>query len=760
MGAFVDITTTGARQIVAQDLDDAFDAKADLTALEAEIERAKKAEAAFKAGAGATGPKGDTGPAGPAGVPGATGASGATGTPGAQGPAGPTGSAGAAGAAGAQGMAGPSGPAGPTGPKGDVGASGPAGPSGAASTAPGPTGPSGPAGPKGDTGATGAASTVPGPTGPKGDTGPQGLIGLTGLQGPTGPAGPAGGGGAGSVGPTGPAGPTGNAGPTGPKGDAGPAGPTGAQGVAGPAGPTGPAGASGSADPSAIIAQSELVTRNVKNHGAKGDGSTDDTAAIQSCIDAVFAAGGGQVFFPVGNYTHAGLTLRHAVILVGAVTAGFNGLGPDTVGSQLFLRSGANKSSIFIPLKQDATAAYPKNLYATANCGLYWLRIEGNKANQSGRSDGIEFEASKLIPDTTGSTTSGSTGVTAVGSTAGVEVGALISGSGIPAGAYVAALTAGTITLSAAATATATGVTLHVSNLAVDGHDTAIHVENCYLSSNLSEGFRLTLGWRNVLCNGVISKDNGGNGFSTVTSDSRWNNCVALANGGSGFYVGSVSNRFVSCESASNVQNGWRFVQTATGTGGNSLVACTADSNQQEGVYVANLCPGISIVGGLVSNNGQGGSGSNTFANLYDGNGANGATVCGVTFGLGGGTATASYHIYCAGIVEVAACTFTPGTVTLANFQDPVKVRLSAPGDLAWTNAAGTMIFGPNGGDVNLLRFSAGIVGTSQKLVAYGGLCVGNAAPGSALGSLITKMEVFNASGTSLGFVPVYASIT
>lgn len=724
MGQFVDLASTpGARPIVAQDLDDALDAKADRAALDAEIARAKAAEAAFKAGAGATGPTGPTGPAGPAGVPGATGATGATG---AQGLAGPTGSAGAAGAAGAQGMAGPTGPKGDTGPAGAAGAQGPAGP-------------------------TGAASTVPGPTGPKGDTGPQGMIGLTGLQGPTGPAG---GGGAGGIGPTGPAGPQGIAGPTGPTGPQGPVGATGS------VGPTGPTGASSSADPSAIIAQSELMTRNVKNHGAKGDGSTDDTAAIQSCIDAVFSAGGGQVFFPIGNYTHTGLTLKHGVVLVGAVTAGFNGLGPDLVGSQLYLRNGSNKSSIFIPLKQNPTAAYPGNLYATSNCGVYWLRIEGNKTNQSGHSDGIEFEASKLIPDTTGNITSGSASVTAVGSTANVEIGALISGSGIPAGAYVAALTATTITLSAAATVTAAGVTLSISNLAVDGHDTAIHVENCYLSNNLSEGLRLTLGWRNVLCNGVISKDNGGNGFSAITSDNRWNSCVSLKNGGSGFYIGSVSNRFVSCESASNVQNGWRLVQTATGTGGNSMVACTADSNQQEGVYVANLCPGTSIVGGLISNNGQSGSGSQTFANLYDGNGANGATLCGVTFGLGGSTATASYHIYCAGVVEVAACTFTPGTVTLANFQDPVKVRFSAPGANAWINAAGTMIFGPNGGDVNLLRFSAGIVGTSQKLVANGGLCVGNAVPGSALGSLITKMEVFNASGASLGFVPVYASIT
>jgi len=41
---------------------------------------------------------------------------------------------------------------------------------------------------------------------------------------------------------------------------------------------------------------------SVKDFGAVGDGATVDTAAIQSAIDAVAAAGGGTVFFPEGVY--------------------------------------------------------------------------------------------------------------------------------------------------------------------------------------------------------------------------------------------------------------------------------------------------------------------------------------------------------------------------------------------------------------------------------------------------------------------------
>jgi Ca2+-binding RTX toxin-like protein len=41
---------------------------------------------------------------------------------------------------------------------------------------------------------------------------------------------------------------------------------------------------------------------NVKDFGAKGDGVTDDTAAVQAALNAADAAGGGQVYAPAGIY--------------------------------------------------------------------------------------------------------------------------------------------------------------------------------------------------------------------------------------------------------------------------------------------------------------------------------------------------------------------------------------------------------------------------------------------------------------------------
>jgi len=57
----------------------------------------------------------------------------------------------------------------------------------------------------------------------------------------------------------------------------------------------------------------EIVS--VKDFGAKGDGSTDDTSAIQAAINyaATFGSGfGAEVVFPTGQYNYSALTISNS----------------------------------------------------------------------------------------------------------------------------------------------------------------------------------------------------------------------------------------------------------------------------------------------------------------------------------------------------------------------------------------------------------------------------------------------------------------
>jgi hypothetical protein len=114
---------------------------------------------------------------------------------------------------------------------------------------------------------------------------------------------------------------------------------------------------------------------NVKAYGAKGDGTTDDTAAIQAAIDAVAASGGGQVLLPPGTFVTGQLVLKNRVWLVGA----------GTRSTVIYLKTGTNASAIKNYVSSNAIEAN------AMFCGVLNLKIDGNKTNQTGTSHGIEF---------------------------------------------------------------------------------------------------------------------------------------------------------------------------------------------------------------------------------------------------------------------------------------------------------------------------------------------------------------------------------
>lgn len=99
---------------------------------------------------------------------------------------------------------------------------------------------------------------------------------------------------------------------------------------------------------------------------ARGNGMTDDTEAIQGCIDFADANGGGAVYIPYGTYFTRPLTMKENVTLY----------GDSADATRLLLKSGANAPMI------------------TAHCDnvrFYDICLDGNITNQINRVNVIDF---------------------------------------------------------------------------------------------------------------------------------------------------------------------------------------------------------------------------------------------------------------------------------------------------------------------------------------------------------------------------------
>jgi polygalacturonase len=66
--------------------------------------------------------------------------------------------------------------------------------------------------------------------------------------------------------------------------------------------------------PAPARANAKLIL-NVRDFGAKGDGETKDTAALQQVLDRCWVLGGGDVLVPAGNYFTGAIALRSNTIL-------------------------------------------------------------------------------------------------------------------------------------------------------------------------------------------------------------------------------------------------------------------------------------------------------------------------------------------------------------------------------------------------------------------------------------------------------------
>jgi Pectate lyase superfamily protein len=116
---------------------------------------------------------------------------------------------------------------------------------------------------------------------------------------------------------------------------------------------------------------------SVRSFGAKGDGVTDDSAAITAAEDFIVAAGGGVVFFPAGTYLTGPQTLHSYVV--------WEGDGPQI--SEVKLKSGANAD--LLKTKDYDILSGTNGVSGNLGCrghGLRNISLNANRQNQTARS--------------------------------------------------------------------------------------------------------------------------------------------------------------------------------------------------------------------------------------------------------------------------------------------------------------------------------------------------------------------------------------
>ena len=106
-----------------------------------------------------------------------------------------------------------------------------------------------------------------------------------------------------------------------------------------------------------------MTINNVVNYDAQGDGTTEDTAAIQDAVDDL-PPGGGAVYLPEGTYRTHELYLDSNILMYGA--------GPGATRIQFIDDVEAYENTINIRGNDDEKIE---------QCGVRGLTVDGNRTN-------------------------------------------------------------------------------------------------------------------------------------------------------------------------------------------------------------------------------------------------------------------------------------------------------------------------------------------------------------------------------------------
>ncbi len=277
-----------------------------------------------------------------------------------------------------------------------------------------------------------------------------------------------------------------------------------------------------------------MSTFNIQDFGATGNGSTDDTVAIQKALDAAEAAGGGTVVIPAGTYMVSGT----GVAAEGALHVGSNIKIVGMSSSDTVIKLADHYDQKLTGLIRTVSGQ------VTTNVEISNLTIDGNRAHNVGEIDGF------FCGVTPGSTAKCSD-----------------------------------ITLS--------GVTIqNCARYGFDPHEqtTNLTLTNCTARNN-GNGFVIDY-CSNVIIRECKSYDNDRNGFSIATSshDVIIQNCEAYGNGQNGLGVNKGSDDRVwiynvdvsNCNFHDNGANGIE-VQLSQGV---TITTSTVTGNGKNGISI------------------------------------------------------------------------------------------------------------------------------------------------------------------------------
>lgn len=440
------------------------------------------------------------------------------------------------------------------------------------------------------------------------------------------------------------------------------------------------------------------IVYNVLDYQATGDGATDDTEAIQAALDACHAAGGGTVFFPAGTYVTGQLRIPNLVALEGAARPHFSEPG-DAVQSELKLKDNANASLLFVALGGRGIT-------------VRRLALNGNKANNSGTSHGVEFQsATKLIPLTTSADADDILHSTI---DHGLEVNRriqflqLIGGSNIDTNTlyYVIAANLAARTFQVSLTAGGAAVSLgsnitggYVTDINIANHSGRSEVDDCYIFNTQTDGVHIGIGFLATRVANTWFDSCGQDGIRVASTDCRIESCAIGRSGRYNIWISSGLTKINGCDIWGAINNVRVEDISDGGYGGGagsiSLQGCVIQGALEDGIYIGTpplLAGGVLISSCIFDGSSLGSPG--TYGHVANLSGSP-SSVMGCTFGdsFGGPNAGYIYRLGATGLIYTVGNIGSGAQATTDGA--PTQIRNNLGGN-THVNNDGSIVFGGN----------------------------------------------------------------